>query len=248
MQARLSALRSSLFALCSSPLAPRFFPRGPHAAPGLRVSADRTKHQAPRTRSLSTPFCPTLTRRRANRTLRLHALSLSLPLPRCPLPTPLQRRLDLYDNSDYRPGAGIGLRTLWYFVSLVVFESGWFPVSKLKTAILRAFGARIGTGVVIKPHVRIKYPWNLTVGDHVWIGEEAWIDNLAQVTLGSHSVISQGAYLCTGSHDHRSPTFDLITKPITIGEGAWICARAIILPGVTLEPNQIVPAGQTARK
>ncbi len=153
------------------------------------------------------------------------------------------RRLDLYDNRDYQPGRGSVVRTIWYYVSLILYESGWLPVLGLKIRILRLFGAQIGTGVVIKPHVRIKYPWRLTVGDHSWIGQDVWIDNLDDVTLGSHSVLSQGAYLCCGSHDHRSPTFELRTGPIVVGRGAWVCARAVVLAGAVVGEGEVVPAG-----
>ena len=96
---------------------------------------------------------------------------------------------------------------------------------------------------MIKPHVRIKYPWRLRIGDHCWIGQDAWIDNLADVAIGNHVCISQQAYLCTGSHDHRRPTFDLITGPITLHDGAWVGARATILQNVTIGAAAIVAAG-----
>ena len=73
-------------------------------------------------------------------------------------------------------------RVLWVVVSGLFFQT-WFPwPSGLKVGLLRVFGARIGSGTVIKPRVTIKYPWKLEVGDHVWIGEQAWIDNLDQVS------------------------------------------------------------------
>ena len=105
-----------------------------------------------------------------------------------------------------------------------LFENGLFPFNGL-SSLLRAFGAQIGRGVVIKPDVRIKFPWRLVVGKHTWIGQEAWIDNIAEVTIGSHVCISQGVYLCTGSHDHRKRAFDLIHKPIRVGDGAWLGER-----------------------
>jgi len=153
------------------------------------------------------------------------------------------RNLAAYDNSNFDPGRGRVVRAVWYFLSLMAFESGWFPVSRLKRVLLRLFGAGVGRGVVIKPHVRIKYPWRLAVGDHCWIGEGAWIDNLAQVTLETDVCISQDAYLCTGSHDHRSPTFELRTDPILVKHGAWIAARAIVLGGAVVEQGEVVPAG-----
>ena len=158
--------------------------------------------------------------------------------------TTLTRDLAAYKNDFYSPGRGVLTRTFWYFVSVVVFESAWFPVSQLKCHILRLFGARVGQGVVIHPNVRIKYPWRLTIGDNCWIGRDAWIDNLDMVTLESDVCISQSAYLCTGSHDHKSRTFELKTGPIIVKHGSWVCCKAIVLGGATLERMTLVPAGQ----
>lgn len=154
------------------------------------------------------------------------------------------RDLGAYQNQFYDPGRGPVVRTVWYYISLVFFESSWFPFTKLKSLVLRRFGAKVGQGLVIHPNVRIKYPWRLVVGNNCWIGREAWIDNLDMVTLESDVCISQGAYLCTGSHDHRSRTFELRTGPITIKHGSWVCCRAIVLGGATLERMSLVPAGQ----
>ena len=62
-------------------------------------------------------------------------------------------------------------------------------------------------GVVIKPNVKIKYPWNLYIGNNSWLGEKVWIDNLDIVSVGNNCCISQGAYLLTGNHDYRSEYF-----------------------------------------
>jgi len=156
--------------------------------------------------------------------------------------------LESYCNSNYDPGRGVFTRTLWYYVSLVFFESGWFPFRGLKAGALRWFGAKIGIGVRIKTHVRIKYPWRLTVGDHCWIGQEVWIDNLADVELGSHVCLSQRVYLCTGSHDHRSPRFELLTGPIRVGNGAWLGAGCLIVSGITIAANALVAGGSVVTK
>ena len=145
-------------------------------------------------------------------------------------------------------GRGVLVRTLWYFTSLVLFESGWFLAGGLKVRILRLFGARIGRGVVIKPHVRIKFPWRLQVGDHVWIGQQVWLDNLAQVTIGSHVCISQGSYFCTGSHDYRLRSFDLVTREIALADGSWIGAFARIMGGVSVGANAIVATGSVVTR
>ena len=120
--------------------------------------------------------------------------------------------------------------------------------SRLRITILRIFGARIGSGVVIKPHVKVKFPWRLTVGANSWIGEGVWIDNLAEVKIGCNACISQGAYLCTGSHDWSAPTFDLVVRPIEIGDEAWICANASVGPGVRAGRGAVLTLGAVATR
>ena len=98
----------------------------------------------------------------------------------------------------------------------------------------------------IKPGVRVKFPWRLTVGDHAWIGENAWIDNLAPVTVESHVCLSQDVYLCTGNHDWSDPNFQLIAAEIYIEQGSWIAARAVIGPGVRVGRGAILALGSVA--
>ena len=155
-----------------------------------------------------------------------------------------QRNLGAYQNDFYDPGRGFVVRTVWYYLSLLLLESSWLPFSGLKSRVLRLFGANIGRGVVIHPNVRIKFPWKLTVGDNCWIGREVWIDNLDEVVLESDVCISQGAYLCTGSHDHKSMTFELRTGPIRVEHGAWLCCRSIVLGGSTVQRLTLVPANE----
>lgn len=120
------------------------------------------------------------------------------------------------------------------------------PFSGLKVMLLRLFGARVGKGVVIKPNVNIKYPWLLEIGDHTWIGERAWIDNLAQVKIGKNCCISQGAMLLCGNHNYKKSTFDLIVKPITLEDGAWVGALSVVCPGVTIKSHAILTVQSVA--
>jgi len=157
-------------------------------------------------------------------------------------------RLDNYDNSDFSRGASKLKEVLWWVVRSLIFAP-WFPVpSAIKVVALRAFGAKIGNGVVIRSRVNITFPWKLTIGDHVWIGDEVLILSLAPVMIASHVCISQRAFLCTGSHKFRSENFDLVTKPISIGEGCWIAANVFIGPGVTLEKGTLCSAGAVVLK
>lgn len=151
--------------------------------------------------------------------------------------------LSKYDNRWYNPGRGVVLRTAWYFVNAVFLKNALFPSSRMKIIILRMFKAKIGTGVVLKPSIHVKYPWNLEIGNNSWIGEHAWLDSLAPIKIGKNVCISQGSYFCTGNHDWTDPAFGLIVKPIVIEDGAWVGARATVLPGVTIASHSVVAAG-----
>ncbi|NRD20826.1 colanic acid biosynthesis acetyltransferase WcaF [Winogradskyella eckloniae] len=155
--------------------------------------------------------------------------------------------LSKYDNSWYQPGSKLK-RLLWYFVNWFFFESGWNISSGLKVFLLRRFGAKIGKGVLIKPKVTIKYPWKLQIGDHCWIGESVWIDNLDQVTLENNVCISQGALLICGNHNYKISTFDLFIAPIVLKEGSWVGAKSIVSPGVSLESHSVLSLGSVATK
>ncbi|MBR8832739.1 MAG: WcaF family extracellular polysaccharide biosynthesis acetyltransferase [Stigonema ocellatum SAG 48.90 = DSM 106950] len=155
-------------------------------------------------------------------------------------------RLSHYTVGNYTPGAPYWKQILWYFLGSSLIHSRWLPLSAVKVCTLRWFGARIGEKVRIKPGVRVKFPWRLTVGDYVWIGEDTWIDNLAHVTIESHVCLSQGVYLCTGNHDWNHPNFQLIPAPIHIQESSWIAAKSVIGPGVTVGRGAVLTLGGVA--
>jgi putative colanic acid biosynthesis acetyltransferase WcaF len=151
-------------------------------------------------------------------------------------------------TSNYKSKRNGIVCVIWYFISLFIFQSYFFPFYKFKKRILILFGANVGKNLVIKPNVIIKYPWNLVIGNNVWIGENAWIDNLDIVTIHDSVCISQSVYLLTGNHNYKSINFDLITKPIVIHNGAWIGAKAVVCPGVIVHSNAIVTVGSILTK
>lgn len=153
--------------------------------------------------------------------------------------------LTQYSSGTFTRGKSRFVEALW-LATQWLFLSSWLPGATLRRVLLRLFGASIGKGVVVKPGVKVKFPWRLDIGDHCWIGEDVWIDNLAPVRIGSNCCLSQGAYLCTGSHSWKAPTFDLIVRPILIGDGAWIAARASVGPGVTVGEGAILTLGSSA--
>lgn len=153
--------------------------------------------------------------------------------------------LKKYSNTWYDPGA-LAKRVAWYLISLIFFKSFLPLPSILKVYMLRVFGSKIGKRVVIKPSVSIKYPWMLVIGNDVWLGEGVWIDNLAEVIIGSDCCISQGVYICTGSHDWTKPGFDLITRPVKIEDQVWIAAFSKLTPGVKIHQGAVITMGSIA--
>lgn len=155
-------------------------------------------------------------------------------------------RLADFTGAGYDKGRPPLIQALWMSASSITM-CWWFP-PRARVAVLRAFGAKIGEGVLIRHRVRIHWPWKLCVGDHSWIGEGTWILNLEPVTIGSNVCVSQEVFLCTGSHDRRSRSFEFDNGPIAIGNGAWVAARATILRSVTVGERAIVGAAALVTK
>jgi putative colanic acid biosynthesis acetyltransferase WcaF len=162
----------------------------------------------------------------------------------------MQKKTDLalYDNYPYNPGGNAVKRILWHYTSAFVFKTSLFPFYWIKNFLLRLFGAKIGNMVEVKPCVNIKYPWNLTIGDEVWIGENVWIDNLVMVTIGSNICISQGVTLLTGSHNYKIPSFNLITGSVVLEDGVWLGAMSVVNKGITAGSHAVLTSGSVATK
>jgi len=151
-------------------------------------------------------------------------------------------------GNQYTPGAVLIKQLLWFYVGSPLVMSYLLPVSALKVGILRLFGASIGKHVRIKPGVRVKFPWRLSVGDGCWIGEQTWIDNLAPVTISHDVCLSQGVYLCTGNHDWSAESFDLMLGAIAIEHSAWIGAKAIVGPATKIGAGAVLTVNSVASR
>jgi len=136
---------------------------------------------------------------------------------------------------------------LWYVISALFFNSA-IPGNKIRVFLLILFGSKIGKNILIKPNVRIKYPWKLIIGEDVWIGENVWIDNISKVTIGSNTCISQGVYICSGSHDFFDEEFGLLMQEVEIGSNSWIAAKSLIGPGVKIEDGSFIKFGSIVLK
>ena len=134
---------------------------------------------------------------------------------------------------------------LWWLVEATLFA--WSPqfMYGWRRFLLRLFGAKIGRKVLVRPTVRITYPWKVTIGDFSWIGDFVELYTLGEIHVGDNAVISQRSYLCTGSHDFSTPTFDIYQKPIHVGNQAWVATDVYIAPGVTIGDAAVIGARST---
>ena len=152
-----------------------------------------------------------------------------------------------YKNTDayQRPSFSMAdkIRRLTWNIAWMLF-CRWTPrpLHGWRAGVLRLFGARIGKNNFIYPDCKIWAPWFLYTEDFVKIGPRVEIYNPGGVRLGDHAILSQDAYLCGATHDYDSPEFTYIKKEIVIGQYAWICAKATVLPGVVCSDGSVLGA------
>src|SRR5205809_6431187 len=128
----------------------------------------------------------------------------------------------------------------WWLVQMVFFKTSPQFMYGWRRFLLRSFGAEIGKKVMIRPSAHIQFPWKLQIGDYSWIGDEVVLYNLDQIKIGSHTVVSQRSYLCTGTHEHWKTDFSIHTKPIIIQSQCWLAADVFVAPGITIGTGTVV--------
>lgn len=152
------------------------------------------------------------------------------------------QQLGKYKTPPSFRGAPLIKVQLWYIVRGTLFS--WSPrvCNRWRVWLLKLFGAKIGRNVLIRPSAIIEYPWKVSIGNNSWIGEEVNIYSLGNICIGDNSVISQKCYLCSGTHDYFSDSFDIYSEDIFIGSECWLAADVYIAPGVSIVGSAVVGA------
>ncbi|MGD0492209.1 MAG: putative colanic acid biosynthesis acetyltransferase [Steroidobacteraceae bacterium] len=140
---------------------------------------------------------------------------------------------------NFRGRSGLTVQ-VWWLVQATLFHGSPQLLYGFRRWLLRLFGAQIGKGVRIRPSVTIPYPWKVKIDDHAWIGDDAVLYSFAEISIGKNAVISQNSYLCAGTHDYRSPSFDIQALPIVVEDEAWVAADVFVAPGVTIGKGAVV--------
>jgi len=159
--------------------------------------------------------------------------------------------LDLKNYKNRHSLSNKVLRVLWNVARVCVFK--WMPTGFgwsrfVRRSIIRAFGAKIGKGSSVHGSAIIWQPSNLEMGENSTLANNVDCYCVAPVHIGNQVVVSQGAYICTASHDISSVHMELVTASIRIEDFAWICAHAVLLPGVTIGKGAVVAAGAVVTK
>lgn len=137
---------------------------------------------------------------------------------------------------------------LWWVVEALLFRPSPQFLYGWRRWLLRLFGARVGRDVIIRPTVRTQFPWKVSIGDYAWIGDDVVLYSLGDISIGRHAVVSQKAYLCTGSHDPQRVDFPIFSRPIRIEDECWVATDVYIGPGVTVGRGTIVGARSSVFK
>jgi putative colanic acid biosynthesis acetyltransferase WcaF len=175
---------------------------------------------------------------------REDSLLRSIGLPPSP-GQPVERkyqRMDLFQVPPGFRGRSKVIVQLWWLVQSTLFAMSPQVMYGWRAWLLRLFGARIGKGAIIRPSVKTPYPWKLTIGDYCHIGDKVELYTYGEIEIGDCAVISQQSYLCAGSHDYASPTFDIFARKIVIGPEAWLATDVFVAPGVTIGSGAVVGA------
>ena len=153
----------------------------------------------------------------------------------------LYQQLDQTAAYPYAPGEYFR-RMRWELMQRLLIRTSPRRCYGFRRFWLQRFGATLGHNAAIRPTTKIQHPWLLAIGDWSMVSDGVTLYNLGQITIGNHTVISQDAYLCAGTHDYRESELPLVRSTITVGSGVWICAGAFVGPGVTIGDNAIVAA------
>jgi len=139
-------------------------------------------------------------------------------------------------------------RIIWSIVSFFFFKLCPRPFHAWRIIILKLFGAKIGVNCRIHRNVKIWAPWNLIVGNNVSIADNVNLVTMDKIQIKDFVNISDGTYLCCGSHNYKSKNFELYTKSIILEKYVWICAESFIHPGVTISEGIVVGARSVVNK
>ena len=158
------------------------------------------------------------------------------------------QQLDKFKLPHNFRGRNAFIVLLWWLVQGVLFRTSPQFLYGFRRFLLRLFGAKIGKNVIIRPTVRVTYPWKISIGDYSWIGDDVVLYSLGEIEIGAHVVISQKSYICAASHDYSEIDFPIYSKKVTIKDQCWLATDVFVAPGITIEKGTVVGSRSSVYK
>ena len=137
---------------------------------------------------------------------------------------------------------------LWWIVQGTLFRMSPQFLYGYRSFLLRLFGAKIGKNVIIRPTVRITYPWKVSIGNYSWIGDDVVLYSLGEIEIGENVVVSQKSYICAASHDYLESDFPIFSKKVIIRDECWLATDVFVAPGVTVNKGTVVGSRSSVYK
>lgn len=150
------------------------------------------------------------------------------------------QKLNTFQLPNNFRGKNAFIVQFWWFIQTVFFRTSPQFLYGFRRFLLRLFGAKVGRNVIIRPTVKITYPWKVSIGDYSWIGDDVVLYSLGEIEIGKNVVISQKSYLCTGSHDYLKADFPIFAKKILIEDECWLATDVFVAPGVVIAKGTVV--------
>lgn len=144
--------------------------------------------------------------------------------------------------------ANRAFRALWNLTYALLYRPSPRPMHAWRAFLLRLFGAKLGAKCHFYAKGKVWAPWNLVCEDRVSLADDAELYNPSIFYLGSHAIVSQGAYVCGATHTYDDPNFPQVSSPMRLGAYSWVCAKAIVSPGVNIGDGAILGLGSLATR
>lgn len=158
------------------------------------------------------------------------------------------QNLNLYNTPKGFRGKSVVTVQFWWFIQSFFFKLSPQFLYGWRRFLLRCFGAEIGKKVIIRPSVKITYPWKVKIGDYSWIGDDVVLYSLGDIIIGKNTVVSQKSYICTGTHDYSKIDFPILAKKIVIEDECWLATDVFVSPGIVIKKGTVVGARSTVTK
>jgi acetyltransferase-like isoleucine patch superfamily enzyme len=142
------------------------------------------------------------------------------------------------------------IRKLWEHAGVVFFNHFFthFPSHRVRQAVLRLWGAKIGPESAIFRGTTVLGIAGIRIGEASVIGFRCLLDGRGGLSIGDNVVIASDVHFIAGHHLPNSDDFGYVLEPTIVEDYAWIASRATVLEGITVGRGAVVGACSLVRR